>query len=598
MSQTMSRTIRKDSLYDYSDSFRREQTAAFLLDYAKRSKDDISSYWNKMKSYYDGNHAINTHTGGFYEEHDLPWRAAQSTDGYIHVETQIDPDVPDFEFAAREDSDTQKARQRESIVKYIIDNNDLEYKNSRNERTLGIYGSAVWKVCWDGAKKGGFDGDVCIEAPRPEQIFTDPTATDIDGCEYIGYVYKMHRQKALRVFKDDLAMRGMSFEECAENLSASYTMASSIDSVSYDREDDTVTVTEWWFRQPKSGKCTQRVFSGGRAKDISYSWKAGDIALCVFVNGREVRYVPKYWASTSFSMFPFVVYNRIPADKSIWGKSELELLIPLIDAKDRELAFAQLNLAYSSNDIIVAEENAFSDGEIPDNSPGAIWKLRPGMMGKVQRLGNNAGYSSTLYNGCSYWKSLMEDTTGNFEISQGKEPTSVTTATGIALLNERSQVRKNLKNIDRTAGFKRLFMLIDATALEYYDDGRIIKIGAAKDNIVFKYTDYAKSEKDGLKSYIPVLDVVIHAGNSASESKALTISALNTLMSMNITKDNYVLAKAYVDVLNIPQRAQINKFLDDRFSGTEDEGADKEYEASGKEHENKKAQSYSLTEEI
>ena len=50
MSQTMSRTIRKDSLYDYSDSFRREQTAAFLLDYAKRSKDDISSYWNKMKS--------------------------------------------------------------------------------------------------------------------------------------------------------------------------------------------------------------------------------------------------------------------------------------------------------------------------------------------------------------------------------------------------------------------------------------------------------------------------------------------------------------------------------------------------------------------
>ena len=560
--------ISKERLYDYSGTAEREETAAFLLDYAARSKEYVSSYWKKMRRYYDGTHDIRSDTSAFYGSHDLPWIAAQSTDGYVHVETQIDADVPDFEFSPRDKTDAEKARQREMITKYILDNNDMEYKNSRNERRLGINGSAVWKVCWDASAGSGFDGDVCIEAPLPEQIYPDPTAADVDGCEYIGYVYKMHVQKAKRVFAEDFKARRTRFEDYISDSGS--VMSGALDSESYDSEDDTVTVTEWWFRQPKAGSCVIKSEADGKQRSIPYSWESGDIALSVFINGKEIRYVPKYWRSTSFKMFPFVIYNRIPNEKSVWGKSELEQIIPLIDAKDRELAYAQRNLAYSANDIIVAEENAFSDGEAPDNSPGAVWKLRPGMMGKVQRLGNAASYSSSLYNGCSYWKSLIEDTTGNFEISQGKEPTSVTTETGIALLNERSQTRKSLKNIDRNAGFKRLFMLIDATALEYYDDGRIISLGAAENEIVFKYSELA-SDKNG---YIPTVDVIIHTGNVASSSKAYVISTLSALISMNINKDNYVLAKAYIDAINIPQRAEINDFLDKRFSGSDQTAAD------------------------
>ncbi len=562
----MSTTIYKDNLYDYSDSLSREATAAFLLDYANRSKDEVSAYWNKMKCYYDGKHAINSHTSSFYEENGLPWIAAQSTDGYIHVETQIDSSIPDFEFVARGKEDEQKARQRTAIAKYILDSNDMEYKNSRNERRLGIYGSAVWKVCWDNSFINGKNGDVTVEAPSPAQIFTDPTACDVDGCEYIGYVYKMHKEKAKRIFKKDLRLKRMSFDECLQERAQFSVMQGSLDSTSYETEDDTVTITEWWFRQPKSGKCKKTVIFDGAEKEITYEWQSGDIALCVFINGKEVRYVPKYWTSTGNKSFPFVIYNRIPDEKSIWGKSELEQIIPLIDAKDRELAYAQLNLAYSSNDIIVAEENAFSDGEVPNNTPGAIWKLRPGMMGKVSRLGNCASYSNALYSGCEYWKSLIEDTTGNFEVNQGKEPTSVTTATGIALLNERSQTRKSLKNIDRSAGFKRLYSLIDATALEYYDNGRVICVGAAQDGVVFRFGDYTKACDNSGDFYIPAFDIVIHTGSLVQNSRALTLSALTTLLDTQITKENYVLVKAYADALNLPERSAINKYLDERFN--------------------------------
>lgn len=554
-------SVKSMNLYDYSTPHEREETAAFLLDFAARSRSGIDEYWRKMRRYYDGKHDIASTSERFAGENALCFVPAQSTDGYIHVETQVIPRVPDFEFSPRDRTDYQKAKQREKIVKYICDNSSLEMKNSFNERRLGIDGSAVWKVCWDsGAGFGNDMGEVTVLAPKSYEIYPDPTASDVDSCEYIGYVYRMHKQKAARVFAKD-------FERCGETISdflasdIPYNPSRFLLSDEYDVSDDTVTVTEWWFRQTRDGKC---VIKDGDRKHF-YEWKAGDVALSVLINGKEIRYIPKYWKNTSFDSFPFVIYSRIPRENSVWGKSELEAIIPLIDAKDRELVYAQLNSAFSSNDIIVMEENALSDGEVPDNSPGSVWKLRPGMMGKVSRLGNLAAAETSLYANSAFWQSLIESTTGNFEVNQGKEPTNVTTATGIALLNERAESRRTQKNIGRSEGFKRLYLLIDKTSLEYYNDGRILRLGAAgEDELVYSFGGFVRKTRE--KKYIPELDVTIHTGSAVTNSKAFTISALTTLIGMNITEDNYKLVKAYVESIGIPERGEIAEYLDNKFS--------------------------------
>ena len=335
-------------LYDYSGVHEREETAAFLLDYASKCRGNVEEYWKKMRRYYDGKHDIAKTSEGFARESSLPWLPAQSTDGYIHVETQVSSSLPDFEFSPRDKTDYDKAKQREKIVKYVCDNNDLEYKNARNDRRLGIDGSAVWKVCWDsGACYGEDTGDVSVLCPKPYEIYPDPSSADVDGCEYIGYVYKIHKQKAERLFRKDFERLGTSIQDYIGLCGFGSDV---FDSDMYNSEDETVTITEWWFRQTCDGK----EISGGQ-DGRKYEWKAGDIALCIFLNGKEVRYIPKYWRNKDFDSYPFVIYSKIPTDKSIWGKSELEAIIPLIDAKDRELLFAQLNSAYSSNDIIIME---------------------------------------------------------------------------------------------------------------------------------------------------------------------------------------------------------------------------------------------------
>jgi len=560
-----SKNIHAQTLYDYSSSLMREETVSFLLDYAAKARQKRDEYTKKMRRYYDGKHDIHLQSESFAAENSLPFIPCQSTDGYIHVETQISANVPDFEFSPRDKGDYGKAKQREKIVKFICDNNDLSYKNARNERSLCIDGSAVWKVAWDSSAFYGEDGgDVTVLCPKSGEIYPDPSATDVDSCEYIGYVYRMHKQKAARIFGKDLKRLSLSIDDCTEN-----TAGVILESDLYGGEDETVSITEWWFRQTSDGRCD--IYDGDRK--LHYEWKAGDIACSILMGSKEIRYIPRYWNKTGFKDFPFVIYSKIPDDKSIWGKSELEQIIPLIDAKDRELCYAQLNAAFNSNDIILMEENALSDGENLDNSPGAVWKVRPGMMGKVARLGNISNAESSLYNGASFWQSLIESTTGNFDVNQGKEPTSVTTATGIALLNERAESRRSLKNIDRNAAFSRLYRLIDKTALEYYGDGRIVRMGAAEgEDFVYSYGGFI--ERTRKTKYIPELDVTVHTGSSTQHSRAFTISALEKLMTMNIDKDNYRFVKAYVESVAIPESANICAYLEEKFGDGENNTQD------------------------
>ena len=534
-----------DGAYILSTPSERADTASRLIENASLAKQKTSQYWKKMKRYYDGLHDINYMTDSFLADMNIPWTPAQSNDGYVHVESQVNAELPGFEFSPFGDYSSDAAKVREDMVSRVLDVNMANSLNLTAERRLGIYGSSVWKVSWgDIDSDYGRKEDVLLGIPYPEQIFTDPSADTVDGCEYIAYVYPMHTQKARRVFAEDIGKRNGRFEEYLSNNGTGIVFEDCYD------DENTVTVTEFWFRQP----CDAHGNSGIR-------YKAGDIALSVLINGKEIRYIPKYWQNTECDMFPFVIANKVPNDGSIWGKSELEMLIPLIDASDRELTFAQLNSAFCSNDIVLCEENAFSDGKVPDNSPGAVWKLRPGMMGKVQRLGNMGATASAQFNSYSVYQSMMEQTAGNFDVNQGKEPSKVTTASGIALMNERSQSRLSRKNAGRSEGFKRLYALIDKTCTEFYEDGRKILCKG-------KSFDYEFSKiriTDGINESVPNVDVKIHIGDGIANSKAFTVSALNSLIGMNINEDNYMFVKAYVDLIGIPERNEICKYLEDKY---------------------------------
>lgn len=562
--KSKNRSILKENLYDYSSKEGREETVAFLMDSMVAANTQRFKEYAKCKAYYNGEHDSIKYMGELLGSLNIPWQPSLSTDAYIHVESQIDSSVPDFEFSPREKGDGAKAKQREYITRYITDKNDLSYKNFRNERNIGILGSAVFKVSITENNRGL--SDVSIETPSPEQIFADPTATSVDACEYIAYCYPMHINKAMRTFKSDLERNGLTKSDLQHALGENSrfknpfnSLKNTLDSEFYS-DMQTVTVTEFWFRQQNSGKTIIETDKGS----IEYEYKSGDIALILLIGGHEIRYIPKYWTTTDCNMYPFCIYNRTPTTDTLFGKSELLQLIPMIDTADREMIYAQLNSAFCANDIVVAEENAFAEGEGPDNRPGAVWKLRPGMMGKVQRLGNLGYAQANLYSNMERLKEIMRETVGNYTSFQGEEPDKVTTATGIALLNERAKSRKQIKLSDKFASYARLYNLVDRSALECYEDGRYLLLGAPKvedKGMIFKLSDYG-----GKNGYIPEIDVRIHVGDGLQNSKAFTVSALSDLIKTPITAENYKLVEAFVDLINIPIRQDITDMLEEKYS--------------------------------
>ncbi len=550
MSLNIFKKSKKTGEQMFTSAESREENIARLFREAASAKTQTEEYWQKMRAYYSGTHETARKTGAFLASVNVPWKPAQIADGYMHVESQVVPKMPDFEFAPRSTEDGETAKMREKIVRYITESNEMEGKNATNERRLGVMGSAVWKL------SAYIDGrgmpEIAVDNPSPASIYPDPSATSVGDCEYIGYTYRMSKLRACRVFGADFARMGTTLDELIEEARKDKKKRRTLDIDIFDEQSPTVDVLEWWFRQSEDGE-----FTGADGSVTRYS--RGDIALSILVGGREVRYVPKFWTNTVGGSFPFVIYGRVPRDGSIWGKSELEEIIPLIDAADRQLALAQLNMAFSANDILVYEENAFAADTLPDNRPGAVWKLRPGMIDKVARLGGLAGESEAHYEIVEKYRRMIKETLGNYDYMQGDYSTNVKTATGLALLSDLAATRMSAKNVCKKEGFRELYRLCDLFALEFYTKEKVSLILGAD------VGGKTSTEYFAEYGYIPEIDVRIHIGEGVENSHSFTLSALSELAAMEITEENYPLVRAYINALDLPTKAELTEALDNKY---------------------------------
>ena len=555
--------------YDYSDRAARERTAGALFRRAKNARTAVEIEWEKCNDYYNGIHDATKEMVEYCRANDVPWIPANMPDPYILVETQINPNVPEPEFRGRDDDlDSAKAKQREFAVRYIIENNRLSDMNTRNERRLLKLGDAFWKAYWDRDMRCGVnEGDIRIRDVPTEAIFPDPAIRDggLQDGQYVDYVYTMHKVKFCQVFRRELEKLGLTADDI---LTEDYVSRAGVFDLTtaINDLDDTVQVLEHWFRQP----CDTEE-DGERVP-------AGAVACSILAGGRELRYIPNYWKRTckQNSLFPFVHYWRIQDENRFWNKSELMPILELVDAADRKLAMSILNDTFLANDIILVEDSALADGEEFTNEPGAVIHLKQNRMGGVQRLGGLQSIANGAM-GVEFFKSQIERASRNYDINQGRETTKVTTATGLAMMRQDAQ-----SQADIDAGFERLYELLDWLALEFFDDDRMLFIGAdeMKDRapqampfnadsftaVMPKVLDGAGNVVREEWQYFPRVDVTITAGDSIAHGKAQTLQALQALTQSQITAENWKLFAAQLELIDLPGKQEIINEWQQRFA--------------------------------
>lgn len=559
--------------YDYSTPEKRCETADALFSRAKKARTKVEMEWELDNDYYNFRHRANLETAEYAGDKGLPFIPAALPDPYIQVESQIDPNLPEPEFRGRDDDlDSVKAKEREYCVRFILENNRVADMNTANERRLIKLGDAFWKAYWDNDMRQGInEGDIRVKDVSPEDFYPDPAAVSLEECEYVDYVYSMHRVRFARTFAAELMQQGLTADEL---MSGAYREENSLFdfTLGADDETDTIQVREHWFRQPEEQQINGETIA------------AGVIACSIQAGGKELKYIPNYWERTwrQNRNFPFVHYWRIRDETQFWNKSELFAMRDMVDAGDRKLGSMLLNDAMLSNDIIIAEENVLADGTELTNEPGAVWLTKPGGSGKIARLGGLSHISDTSM--IEWLSTQIQRANRNYESNLGRETTRQTTASGLAMLRSDADDQADIKKADRNAGFERLFELLDWLALEWYDTDRKIFIGApggdkdaAPVDFTYnadRYTMTVNETRDMLTGevvrpawdYYPRVDVTVTAGDGVIKGKQATLNALNGLIASQITAENYKLFEAQLDILDIPMREDIKADWEARFA--------------------------------
>ncbi|MBC7765568.1 MAG: hypothetical protein H7Y41_03700 [Hyphomonadaceae bacterium] len=548
---------KKQERFDIGTPLAREELVRDCYLQAKRAKEPFTRQMVQMNQYYNGNMYAGEQIAEFCATQGLSFAPPCLPDPRIQVESQIDPTVPQFAFRGRDNVlDPQKAKIRQDVVDFICYNNRLSEQNIENERNLNKYGNAFWKVSFDGAVKGlGFVGDICIGNPSPAHIYPDPSAYTVDDCEYIIYTYRIHRRRARRTWgcvidglKNDHNHGDteiFAMEEQDMHLSPEFAPFIK------DINDDTLQVIEFWYRDDE-----------------------GDIACSVQIDNKEVQFIPKYWQATRHSgnqLYPFVKYGKTPMDQSFWDEGEIAPVVGLVDAANRELLTAIVNHMMTGNDVVVAEEGAFADDFELDNSPGAVWKLKANKMGRVQRLGGlqqNTGFLNMV----EFLHAKIEETNGNYQSRNGLQPDRVTTFRGLQELNARADTRQEVKKAGRQQGFRRLFELIDWSALEFYNTDRLVMIrgndeGANQASLYFNSEQHRIYDDTTNRYYYPLADVELLTGKGMEKSPQLMLDTIEKLSKTAITPENAPMVKAMVQMLTLPNTQEILDHIDNVTSG-------------------------------
>jgi len=564
-------------IYDYSTPEGRVATAEWLFQQAKDERAVREAEWRRFNDYYNNAHDAARETAEAFAESGLPWTPACVPDPYLMVESQIEPEIPVPEFHGRDDDlDGVKAKERELAVRYLIEENRLNDLNTANERRLRKLGDAFWKAYWDETMPcGSRKGNIRIRDVAVQDIYPDPTAgaEGLQAGEYVFYLYTMHKLRFWRLYHDALERQDKALDDVvgaaqyreADDLLEPYTQSTA-------SRDDLVQVMEFWYRQPFDTK----------------EAKAGSVGCSVQAGGVELRHIPNYWVKlgAQCDLFPFVHYWCIRDETQFWNKSELEPILPLVDAADRELATGLFNDAMMANDVVLIEDGALAPGEEFTNVPGAVVRVNPGRGGAVARLGGLSDGVKSL--GMVGWlQNQIQRASRNYDSNNGQETARVTTASGLMQLRADAQAQQKIKSADRSAGFCRLYELLDCLALEYFDDDRLLFLGAKRggreESVVYNGANYALETpelRDPLtgeliserRLYYPRVDVSVSVGTALSRSPAATAEVLEKLAATTVTAENWRLLAAQLDCLDIPQKQEITAEWKRRFepSGAEE----------------------------
>lgn len=415
---------------------------------------------------------------------------------------------PEALILPREESDEPAADMLSSIIPVILEQNDYEQTYS----DCGWYrlktGTSVQGVFWDNSKLNGL-GDVSIRKCDIINLFWESGVTDIQDSANVFYVTVVSNEELRRNYPE------------LKNLGSYPEM--DVNKYIYDDKVDTTektAVVDWYYKQRIETTDEEGI---AHTKTV--------LQYCKFCNGKvlyasendpRMRNVGFY----EHGMYPFVIDTTFPEEGMLCGFGYIDAF------KDNQAYIDKLEQAILDNALINARARSIVNDTAGINvdefsDPSCTLVHATGNLGENAYRQITAQPLSGIYMSVLNNKiQELKDTSGNTASSQG-QASSVTSASGIASLQEAAGKLARDANKSSYRAFRKVIMLVIELIRQFYTEQRCFRITGENGERQFVTFDNSALAPQGqgaafgvdLGNRLPVFDADIRAAKQSAYSR-------------------------------------------------------------------------------
>ena len=350
----------------------------------------------------------------------------------------------------REEGDKGEAEMLSSIIPVILEQNDFEetYDNVWDYKLKA--GTGIYGVFWDKDKLNGL-GDISIRKVDIINLFWESGITDIQRSRNLFHVELMDNDLLVGTYPQVQGKLGNSTMDLSK-----YVYDDSVDT------NNKSAVVDWYYKKRNSqGKVV-----------LHYCKYVNDIVL--FATENEPEYADRGWYD--HGLYPFVFDPLFSVEGTPCGFGYIDVGKSAQEYIDRgNQAIMQNMLANAKPRHFVRTDGSVNEEEYADLSKDFIHvdgNLGQDSILPVQGKPLNEIYVAILNNKVDE----LKEVTGNRDVATGGTTGGVTSASGIASMQEASSKLSRQDNKASYRAFRKVCLMVIELIRQFYDMPRCFRI--------------------------------------------------------------------------------------------------------------------------
>ena len=439
---------------------------------------------------------------------------------------------PEPNVLPRESGDDKEAEVLSSIIPVILEQNNFRDVWSECCKEKLTQGTTIYGVFWNGNKLNGL-GDIEIKRINQLCFYTESGVTNLQDSENVFYTELVNNDQLIARYPELDGKLGNGRDQYVAKFL-------------YDDAIDTTeksTVVDWYYKKNVNGKtvlhyvkfCNDTVLYATENETVPPTKPVIDPATGQQSFNPQTGHVISEPVGESMAqtglyahgMYPFFADGLYQIEGSLWSYGLTDI------CRDTQISIDQLNAAIVKNALMASKRRFFvTDGTDVNVKDFADWEkdfvsVSSNMSEETLREINVSELSSIYVEILNNQIEMLKETSGNRDVSNGGTVSGVTSASGIAALQESSGKTSKLAISGSYTVYKNIVLMVIELIRQFYDLPRQFRIVGEQESQEFLSYDNSgiKPQEQGtdfgtdMGFRVPLFDVDVTAQKATDYNK-------------------------------------------------------------------------------